>query len=163
MDLRGGEVTNEALEHEVLPIMNEFKVRTSHGRSSQEMLSHAGSRHLCRVFREATRQRSGGVLPRAEGRTSSDRPSVRFSRPRRYSCAMRVRSVLTTRTLQVLKKECVAALRRIFKLCDLNKDGVLDSAELNEFQVASIFAKSCNMTKALIRGNVSTHLYKLKN
>lgn len=26
MDLRGGEVTNEALEHEVLPIMNEFKV-----------------------------------------------------------------------------------------------------------------------------------------
>jgi mitochondrial Rho GTPase 1 len=26
MDLRGGEVTNEALEKEVLPIMNEFKV-----------------------------------------------------------------------------------------------------------------------------------------
>lgn len=26
MDLRGGEVTNEALEGEVLPIMNEFKV-----------------------------------------------------------------------------------------------------------------------------------------
>lgn len=37
--------------------------------------------------------------------------------------------------MQVLKKECVAALRRIFKLCDMNKDGLLDAAELNEFQV----------------------------
>lgn len=27
IDLRGGEVTNEALSDEVLPIMNEFKVR----------------------------------------------------------------------------------------------------------------------------------------
>ena len=26
IDLRGGEVTNEALEDEILPIMNEFKV-----------------------------------------------------------------------------------------------------------------------------------------
>ena len=30
IDLRGGEVTNEALEAEIIPIMNEFKVgRTS--------------------------------------------------------------------------------------------------------------------------------------
>ncbi len=29
IDLRGGEVTNEALEEEIVPIMNEFKVRTS--------------------------------------------------------------------------------------------------------------------------------------
>lgn len=34
----------------------------------------------------------------------------------------------------VLKPACVKALKRIFKLCDLNKDGVLDPAELNEFQ-----------------------------
>lgn len=27
IDLRGGEVTNEALEDEIIPIMNEFKVR----------------------------------------------------------------------------------------------------------------------------------------
>lgn len=27
------------------------------------------------------------------------------------------------------------ALSRIFKLCDANKDGLLDAAELNEFQV----------------------------
>ena len=26
IDLRGGEVTNEALEEEIVPIMNEFKV-----------------------------------------------------------------------------------------------------------------------------------------
>lgn len=29
IDLRGGEVTNEALEDEIVPIMNEFKVRRS--------------------------------------------------------------------------------------------------------------------------------------
>lgn len=40
--------------------------------------------------------------------------------------------------LQVLKRECIAALRRIFKLCDLNKDDVLDNAELNEFQVGAV-------------------------
>ena len=26
IDLRGGEVTNEALEEEIMPVMNEFKV-----------------------------------------------------------------------------------------------------------------------------------------
>jgi mitochondrial Rho GTPase 1 len=30
IDLRGGEVTNEALEEEILPIMNEFKVIYAH-------------------------------------------------------------------------------------------------------------------------------------
>lgn len=28
IDLRGGEVTNQALEDEIVPIMNEFKVRS---------------------------------------------------------------------------------------------------------------------------------------
>lgn len=36
---------------------------------------------------------------------------------------------------QALKPKCVDALRRIFKLCDVNKDGVLDPTELNDFQV----------------------------
>lgn len=36
----------------------------------------------------------------------------------------------------VLKPACVEALQRIFNLCDLDKDGVLDDDELNEFQVA---------------------------
>ena len=45
-------------------------------------------------------------------------------------------TVLIQLVIQVLKKDCVAALRRIFKLCDTNKDGILDAAELNEFQVS---------------------------
>jgi Ras family protein T1 len=32
------------------------------------------------------------------------------------------------------KPKCVAAFKRIFKLCDIDKDGVLDDHELNEFQ-----------------------------
>ena len=34
----------------------------------------------------------------------------------------------------MLKPACEAALRRIFKLCDVDKNGILDAAELNEFQ-----------------------------
>ncbi|KAI9592050.1 mitochondrial Rho 1 [Syncephalis fuscata] len=33
-----------------------------------------------------------------------------------------------------LKPACIEALRRIFKLCDQDKDGVLNDTELNEFQ-----------------------------
>jgi mitochondrial Rho GTPase 1 len=33
-----------------------------------------------------------------------------------------------------LKPACAAALRRIFKLCDTNRDGILDASELNDFQ-----------------------------
>lgn len=36
--------------------------------------------------------------------------------------------------LQILKPACVAALSRIFKICDVNKDGLLDDTELNDFQ-----------------------------
>ena len=42
-----------------------------------------------------------------------------------------------TDSSQVLKPACINALRRIFKLCDANKDGILDASELNEFQVTS--------------------------
>ena len=42
---------------------------------------------------------------------------------------------LNALALQVLKPACVKALTRIFNLCDTNKDGILDAAELNEFQV----------------------------
>lgn len=33
-----------------------------------------------------------------------------------------------------LKPACVTALRRIFSLCDVDKDGLLDDVELNRFQ-----------------------------
>ena len=37
--------------------------------------------------------------------------------------------------IQSLKPRCVRALKRIFILCDLDRDGALSDAELNEFQV----------------------------
>ncbi|KAK3200273.1 hypothetical protein Dsin_023688 [Dipteronia sinensis] len=36
---------------------------------------------------------------------------------------------------QALKPRCVSALKRIFILCDLDRDGALSDAELNDFQV----------------------------
>jgi hypothetical protein len=45
---------------------------------------------------------------------------------------------LNLTNVQVLKPACVAALKRIFKLCDTNKDNILDPSELNEFQVSSV-------------------------
>lgn len=35
---------------------------------------------------------------------------------------------------QILKPKCTEALRRIFKVSDVDKDGLLNSAELNQFQ-----------------------------
>jgi hypothetical protein len=39
--------------------------------------------------------------------------------------------------LQILKPRCVRALKRIFILCDNDRDGALSDAELNDFQVFS--------------------------
>lgn len=36
---------------------------------------------------------------------------------------------------QTLRPQCVRALKRIFILCDHDKDGALSDAELNDFQV----------------------------
>lgn len=51
IDLRGGEVTNEALEAEIGPIMNEFKVRAvrhpgRHKRLTGSCKTYLGSRDL---------------------------------------------------------------------------------------------------------------------
>lgn len=40
-------------------------------------------------------------------------------------------------TTQQLKPDAVTALKRIFKLCDLNRDGFLDDDEINGFQKKS--------------------------
>lgn len=50
----------------------------------------------------------------------------------------------TDANLQVLKPGCLKALKRIFKLCDMNKDGILDASELNEFQVSSDASTPCS-------------------
>jgi len=99
IDLRGGEVTNEALEDEIIPIMNEFKeVETCVECSAKLPLN------VSEVFYFAQRAVLHPTAPLYDSRD------------------------------HVLKKECIAALRRIFKLCDANKDGILDASELNEFQ-----------------------------
>jgi Ras family protein T1 len=99
IDLRGGEVTNEALEEEIIPIMNEFKeVETCVECSAQLPLN------VSEVFYFAQKAVLHPTAPLYDSRE------------------------------HVLKPACVNALKRIFKLCDANKDGVLDAAELNEFQ-----------------------------
>lgn len=40
---------------------------------------------------------------------------------------------------QTLKPRCVRALKRIFILCDHDRDGALSDAELNDFQVPHLF------------------------
>ena len=42
----------------------------------------------------------------------------------------------------ILKPACIDALRRIFNLCDIDKNGILDDEEINEFQVFDILFKS---------------------
>jgi Ca2+-binding EF-hand superfamily protein len=50
--------------------------------------------------------------------------------------------LLNHETTLVLRPRCVRALKRIFILCDHDKDGALSDAELNDLQVsfASMFA-----------------------
>ncbi|KAF9454690.1 mitochondrial Rho 1 [Macrolepiota fuliginosa MF-IS2] len=99
IDLRGGEVTNEALEDEIIPIMNEFKeVETCVECSAKLPLN------VSEVFYFAQKAVLHPTAPLYDSRE------------------------------HVLKPACMAALRRIFKLCDTNKDGILDASELNEFQ-----------------------------
>ncbi|KAF9267329.1 mitochondrial Rho GTPase [Marasmius fiardii PR-910] len=99
IDLRGGEVTNEALEDEIVPIMNEFKeVETCVECSAKIPLN------VSEVFYFAQKAVLHPTAPLYDSRD------------------------------HVLKPACVKALKRIFKLCDLNKDGILDPVELNEFQ-----------------------------
>ncbi|KAG6918775.1 hypothetical protein DXG01_011966 [Tephrocybe rancida] len=99
IDLRGGQVTNQALEDEIIPIMNEFKeVETCVECSAKTPLN------VSEVFYFAQKAVLHPTAPLYDSRD------------------------------HVLKARCVAALTRIFKLCDANKDGILDASELNEFQ-----------------------------
>ncbi|KAJ3757736.1 P-loop containing nucleoside triphosphate hydrolase protein [Lentinula raphanica] len=99
IDLRGGEVTNEALEDEIIPIMNEFKEVETCVECSAKMPVNVSE-----VFYFAQKAVLHPTAPLYDSRD------------------------------HVLKPACVRALKRIFKICDLNKDGILDAHELNEFQ-----------------------------
>lgn len=79
IDLRGGEVTNEALEDEIIPIMNEFKVFPILSRSIIYLRFAPGSRGMRGVFSEDVFERFRGVLFRAKGCTPSNSTPIRFS------------------------------------------------------------------------------------
>lgn len=56
------------------------------------------------------------------------------------------------------------ALSRIFKICDINKDGILDTAELNDFQVRSRIPFGTRLLAlTLCRQGVSAPRYSFKN
>lgn len=99
IDLRGGEVTNEALEAEIGPIMNEFKeVET---------------------------------CIECSAKTPVNVPEVIYFAQK---AVLHPTAPLYDSREHCLKPDCLAALKRIFNLCDVNKDGVLSAAELNDFQ-----------------------------
>ncbi|KAI8874557.1 hypothetical protein K501DRAFT_204442, partial [Backusella circina FSU 941] len=104
IDLRGNDVSNESLEDEVIPIMNEYKeVETCVECSAKQLLN------VSEVFYFAQK----AVLhPTAPLYDSREHASIFF----------------------ILKPQCIEALRRIFKLCDVNNDNILSDDELNDFQ-----------------------------
>ncbi|KAJ3287568.1 ERMES complex Ca(2+)-binding regulatory GTPase gem1 [Rhizoclosmatium sp. JEL0117] len=99
IDLRGKDVTNESLEAQITPIMNEFKeVETCVECSAKQQLN------VSEVFYFAQKAVLHPTAPLYDSREHA------------------------------LKPACIDALRRIFRLCDLDKNGALDDEEINEFQ-----------------------------
>ncbi|KAL1406107.1 ERMES complex Ca(2+)-binding regulatory GTPase gem1 [Vanrija albida] len=99
IDLRGGEVTNQALEEEVAPLMREFKeVETVVECSALLPLN------VSEVFYFAQKAVLHPTAPLYDSRE------------------------------HILKPKCLDALKRIFKISDVDKDGLLNAVELNQFQ-----------------------------
>ncbi|KAK6094664.1 ERMES complex Ca(2+)-binding regulatory GTPase gem1 [Batrachochytrium dendrobatidis] len=99
IDVRGREITNDSLEEQIMPVMNEFKeVETCVECSAKQPLN------VSEVFYFAQKAVLYPTAPLYDSRE------------------------------HILKPACVDALRRIFKLCDTNKNGYLDDDEINEFQ-----------------------------
>lgn len=51
---------------------------------------------------------------------------------------------------QTLKPRCVRALKRIFILCDHDRDGALSDAELNDFQVLILFHVGLKLCECVV-------------
>lgn len=73
------------------------------------------------------------LLLRSKGRITPYGSVIRLAGAR-TSHIVSVKASSPDSSPQCLKPACVDALKRIFKLCDINKDGVLSATELNEFQ-----------------------------
>ncbi|KAI5452731.1 ERMES complex Ca(2+)-binding regulatory GTPase gem1 [Naganishia albida] len=99
IDLRGGAVTNEALEEEIAPLMRDFKeIETVVECSARLPLN------VSEVFYFAQKAVLHPTAPLYDSRE------------------------------HILKPKCTEALRRIFKVSDVDKDGLLNAMELNQFQ-----------------------------
>jgi len=106
-------VTNQALEEEVAPIMREFKeVETVVECSALLPLN------VSEVFYFAQK----AVL----------HPTAPLYDSREHVSDTSAWSFVDT---QILKPKCLEALKRIFKISDVDKDGLLNAVELNQFQV----------------------------
>ncbi|KAG8738236.1 ERMES complex Ca(2+)-binding regulatory GTPase gem1 [Ceratobasidium sp. 428] len=125
IDLRGGEVSNEDLENEVAPIMEEFKAR-----HTLETCAECSARIPTNI---------AGIIFFAQKAVLHPTAPLYDSRE------------------HTLKPAAVDALRRIFRLCDTNKDGVLDTHELNEFQQTCFKAplqdQEVEGIKSILRGH----------
>jgi len=123
VDLRGDDINNDALEDQIMPIMDEFKeVETCVECSTKIPLN------VTELFYFAQKAVLHPTAPLYDSRE------------------------------HVLKPASIEALRRIFRLCDKDKDGVLNDAELNDFQVRPFFARTDQKS-----ANVSMLLYSSKN
>lgn len=101
IDVRGDQVTNERLEEEILPLMNEYRqIETCVECSAARLIN------VAEVFYFAQK---AVIHPTAPLYDSHE---------------------------HLLRPACLEALRRIFRLCDVNNDGLLDDGELNDFQVS---------------------------
>ncbi|RKO82802.1 EF hand associated-domain-containing protein, partial [Blyttiomyces helicus] len=99
IDVRGKDITNERLEEQIMPIMNEFKeVETCVECSAKQTLN------VSEVFYFAQKAVLHPTAPLYDSREHT------------------------------LKPACIDALKRIFKLCDMDKDDHLNDEEINEFQ-----------------------------
>jgi Ras family protein T1 len=112
IDLRGGQVTNQGLEDEIAPIMREFKVclKPLTMLTSQEVetvveCSALMPLNVSEVFYFAQKAVLHPTAPLYDSREHA------------------------------LKPKCLDALKRIFKISDVDKDGLLNATELNQFQV----------------------------
>lgn len=103
IDLRdesAGNLTNEALEQEILPIMSAWKEIETCVECSAKL-----GVNIAEIFYFAQRAVLYPTAPLYDSREHA------------------------------LKPACVNALRRVFKVCDQDKDGVMNDLELNNFQV----------------------------
>jgi Ras family protein T1 len=116
IDLRGGQVTNQGLEDEIAPIMREFKVC---------------SVLLAGLLAGLTWQEVETVVECSALMPLNVSEVFYFAQ----KAVLHPTAPLYDSREHALKPKCLDALKRIFKISDVDKDGLLNATELNQFQV----------------------------